>query len=117
MPTPRRTIDHPSPWRRIAATAVLALQAVFALAPMWEPRHVPTMGVHAEQPGARHIGSHDESGCAVCAARSMQAEPPAEPGIRVDGATQSLAANVESTHPDSLRGASIHLSRAPPPLA
>lgn len=58
--------------RRSTALLMLVLQVGVALAPLAE-RGSRQSVTHAEQRGTRHARMHNESTCAICAVRSMQA--------------------------------------------
>lgn len=66
-------------WRRAAAAALLALQAVIALSPMLEQRETVRRDTHVEALGSHHLISHDDATCTVCAARTLMGTAPATP--------------------------------------
>ena len=63
-------------WRRTAAAALFALQAVIAVSPVLERRDAVRRHAHVEAQGDRHLFAHDESTCATCAARTLVAGAP-----------------------------------------
>lgn len=74
-------------WRRTAAAALFALQAVIALSPVLERRDAVRRDAHLEAQGDRHLFAHDESTCATCAARTLVAGAPPESAALFAGTT------------------------------
>ena len=74
-------------WRRTAAAALIALQAVIAVSPVLERRDEVRRDTHVEAQGGRHLFAHDESTCAVCAVRTASGAAPAESPALVATAT------------------------------
>jgi hypothetical protein len=100
----------------VLGALVLALQVAFATSAIWEPQAASRLGTHVEQPGARHVGMHDEASCTVCAVRTMHAPPAArvEPEWRLEPPASTVEVMVGSLH--SRDQADPGLSRAPPAL-
>jgi hypothetical protein len=78
-----------STWRRTAAAALFALQAVIAVSPVLERRDAVRRDAHVEAQGDRHIFAHDESTCATCAARTVVAGAPPQAAALFAGTSSS----------------------------
>ena len=76
---PRVTSRALTSWRRSAAAALIALQAVIAVAPMLERRGEVRRATHVAAQGRRHLFGHDEGTCTLCAARTLVRDVPANP--------------------------------------
>lgn len=102
--------------RRVAATAVLLLQTAVVLSAVVEPPAQAPLVTHMEQPGARHVGLHNEDTCLMCAVRAMQATPAAPADL---AATSARAGGVEpgaAVRVEDSRAIPTNRSRAPPSL-
>lgn len=77
-------------WRRTAAAALIALQAVIAVSPVIERRDEVRRDTHVEAQGDRHPFAHDESTCATCAARTLVAGAPPQAAALFAGTTSRL---------------------------
>ncbi len=86
---PHETHPALSTWRRTAATALFALQAVIAISPVLERRDAVRRDAHVEAQGDRHLFAHDESTCATCAARTVVAGAPPPAAALFAGSTSS----------------------------
>ena len=101
-------------WRRTAAAALFALQAVIALSPVLERRDAVQRDAHAEAQGDRHLFAHDESTCATCAARTLVAGAPPEASALFAGTTGSRVDFAYATGALFTGLASDNHPRAPP---
>ena len=104
-------------WRRSAAAALLALQAVIAVSPMIERRDEVRRDTHVEAQGSRHLFAHDEGTCTLCAARTLLGDLPADPAPLLALTTRGRVdiAYAAVVHPAGV--APDNQSRAPPVLA
>lgn len=113
---PRLALHRASSMRRVAATFVLLLQAAVVVSAVVEPPAQRPLVAHMEQPGARHVGLHNEATCLVCAVRAMQAAPAASDDLTTRA---SRAAGVEpaaGVQVEDSRAVLTNRSRAPPSL-
>lgn len=101
-------------WRRSAAAALIALQAVIAVSPVLERRHEVRRGAHVETQGSRHLFAHDETTCTVCAARTLVGSVPPEAAALCLGGTSNRVDVTYSEVVNSVGLASDNHSRAPP---
>ena len=101
MASIHRLLRTARPWaRRTLGVLVLVLQAALSLSAIWEPRGQVRLGVHAEQQGTRHVGTHNEATCTVCAARLLHAAPtPAVASELSAGPARFVAAIERSAEP------------------
>jgi len=103
-------------WRRVAAAALIALQGAIALSPMLERPHDVRRDAHVEALGSRHLLGHDEATCAVCSARTLVLDVPAEPAALFVATVRGRVAFAFAPVAHSTRLAPDNHSRAPPTL-
>lgn len=111
---PRDTRPALSSWRRSAAAALIALQAVIAVSPVLERRDAVPRDAQVETQGSRHLFAHDESSCAVCAVRTLEADVPPQAAAPIAVATNSLVDPTDAADVRLLEPAPGNHSRAPP---
>ncbi len=104
-------------WRRSAAAALIALQAVIAVSPMLELRDEVRRDTHVEAQGNPHLFGHDEATCTVCAVRTLVGDVLAEPAaLFANGASDRVdIAYAPVVHPAGVSPGNH--SRAPPVLS
>ena len=113
---PRLTRFAPNVWRRTAAAALVALQAVIAVSPVLEQRDEVRPYAHVEAQGSRHLAAHDEETCTVCTVRTLLGDVPAEPAALITTATTGRVAFSYEAVVGSTGLALDNHSRAPPAL-
>ncbi|MFI5310673.1 MAG: hypothetical protein ACHQQ3_05540 [Gemmatimonadales bacterium] len=100
--------------RRVISLAMLALQGVIAVSPLWEPTLDVPLRSHAERHAARHPGMHNEATCAVCAVRLLSASLPVR-AVHFDATAAQVQPVVPRASAPARRDAApANLSRAPP---
>lgn len=116
MPGPHHFRSAQSLWRRISTAALLVLQVMIAFSPFVEQRGSIRQVTHAHDQQRHHGLTHDDSNCAVCAARTQVAEAAELPAVVVvtEPPRQQAVAELHAAPPRAPRGANP--SRAPPVL-
>lgn len=113
----RRILSRVIKWqRRSVALLMLVLQVGVALAPLAERSSRQTI-THAEQRGTRHARMHNESACAICAVRSMQATVAAIDDVPPPRDVPRRLAVAIIDVPASRDPPAANTSRAPPRLS
>ncbi len=102
-------------WRRLAACALFALQAVVAVSPVAERgRDTARPLTHIERQGATHPRTHNEDTCALCAVRLLPATVTDKPGPMVVDERHDGLRSLETLAAPASAGSPTNLSRAPP---
>lgn len=103
-------------WRRVATAALLLLQVMVAFSPVVERQGTIRQVTHAHDQQRHHGLTHDDTNCAVCAARTQVAEAAELPAVAMvaEPPRAPAVADLPAAPPREPRGANP--SRAPPVL-